>query len=480
MTAALHKKKYQLAAFMLSMYLAYLGFLAVSTAMKGGIEVQSKTLRFTTVGLRNPNIPANFSQITSLGLLQGGCRVPPVSHIGSANSFYAFFGEEVRADGFYFVTSSVSPDYDPVEWYVQSLAANSSSVFTMASSAMIVNRDGSVSFSVKVPKLIPELRNNTIDVDLRITWEWVLCWAGADTSAVLQYFLLAVSGMVHKAEYAKPLWVSMGACGAFLLAVSAIGYQINGSILDATYQWLNVIPAALFAAEIQFFEAMYVPCIVLYGLVRGAASAIQSIVLLKQPFMIFLAQDLALSTCPVALLFASLIILNRKRILYQAWSLIWQDMKRYDELWNVIKQENTENLINLKAELGQLAKKCPAKSAPRQISYIEDSQGNRNSSSKTCFLSSTDQLFVQAGCLHPLLLSKVQAWAMSAEGSFPVMFGRCASYPAFSEVREDSNVKYGKLKSAERMVEKLVRAYSMVSIHANLFMSFLLFCSNHC
>ena len=433
-------------------------------------------LRFTAVGLRNPNILANNSNISSLGVLQDGCKVSPAATLSRANTFYALFDREVHGNGFYFVTSSTSPDLDPVKWYVQTSVNNGTSWTAIASSVMMINRDGSIAFSITIPRLISSMRNNMLKFDLRTTWEWIVCWIGADIFTFLQFFLVAVAGVMRKESYTKIIWVSMSFCGTILLAVSAIGYDGEGLLLDATYQWLNFLPSILFSFGVCLFEARYLVAVFIYGIARGGASAIQSVVLFQKPWILFATQDFALSTSPVALVFVLFVVLNRHRVEFQSWQLIVRDMKRYNLLWEDIKNGNIESLVTLKEEVQKMTKLCP-KSTPRQLTCSEIFRESDSVKALPTFkvlfgysrdylLDSTDQLFVQAGCLHPLLLTKVRTWALLSDGSFPVMFARCPSYPKYAEIKDDdkAQIKYGKLKSAERSLEKLVRSYDMVSV----------------
>ncbi len=107
-SASLSKKKYQFASLLFAGYFTYLGYLAIQTALRVGIQFRSRLLRFTSVGLRNQGIPANYTNISSLGLLKNGCRVFPsaVSTLKLANAHYAIFDRELKANGFYFETLS--------------------------------------------------------------------------------------------------------------------------------------------------------------------------------------------------------------------------------------------------------------------------------------------------------------------------------------------------------------------------------------
>ena len=472
----------------------FLEYIAILTALRGGVQFSSSLLRFTAVGLRNPNLSANQTAISSLGLIKDGCRVypPPVAMHKLDNAYYALYDKTLQANGFYFVTSSVLPDLDPIKWYAQTSVNNGSSWVAIASSVMMINRDGSISFSITLPYSTPELRNHEINIDLRTTWEWIVCWVGANGLSVLQYFALFFAGATGREGSAKMLWLFLNFWATIFLGVAAIGYHSEGLSLDAAYQWLNVIPSFYLSVGFMFFEKSYVQVIFSYGVIRTGASAIQSLALYKKPWILFLSQDFLLSSSLLAFIFVILNLLNRKRIVFQASRLVVKDMELYNVMWKTVLLENFEALEQLKSQVQVLTEQCP-KSDPRQATLRsikrvveeanQESDYSRFSHSANLYLlhsgwrqiifgqsaflklDSIDQLFFQAACLHSLLLKKVNTWALETDGCFPVLFERTPSYTAYKEVKDDKDaqIKYGKLKSSKRSIEKLVRSYCMVS-----------------
>jgi hypothetical protein len=71
---------------------------------------------------------------------------------------------------------------------------------------MIINRDGSISFSITLPYPTPHARKASISIDLRTTWEWVLYWIGATAFTILSYLLIALAGITGREGSAKVLW----------------------------------------------------------------------------------------------------------------------------------------------------------------------------------------------------------------------------------------------------------------------------------
>lgn len=69
----------------------------------------------------------------------------------------------------------------------------------------------------------------------------------------------------------------------------------------------------------------------------------------------------------------------------------------------------------------------------------------------------------QAMCLDPILLGKVQAWAAASNGCFPALgddgFVR---YQQYDEDKVKASIRWAKIKSVDRAIEKVVRVYAQV------------------
>jgi len=81
-----------------------------------------RMLRFTAVGLREPNLPTPTSvNLRAFGLLHNGC---PVSHANTtttplSNTTTLTFANPLTFDGVYLVSASASPEVDPVRFTVE-------------------------------------------------------------------------------------------------------------------------------------------------------------------------------------------------------------------------------------------------------------------------------------------------------------------------------------------------------------------------
>jgi len=78
-------------------------------------------------------------------------------------------------------------------------------------------------------------------------------------------------------------------------------------------------------------------------------------------------------------------------------------------------------------------------------------------------VDSLDQLFIQAWCLNPNLLQKTKQWALLCRGCFPFhkpLFKTVVFRPYGEEIEElESQIKWTKVKSVRRAIEKVVRVY---------------------
>ena len=75
---------------------------------------------------------------------------------------------------------------------------------------------------------------------------------------------------------------------------------------------------------------------------------------------------------------------------------------------------------------------------------------------------------MQAWCLNPLLLRKVQTWALKSNGCFPSVQAdsSCTTFVRYEDAIRYSEVptKWANIKSAQRAIEKLVRVYEQVML----------------
>ena len=169
------------------------------------------------------------------------------------------------------------------------------------------------------------------------------------------------------------------------------------------------------------------------------------------------------------------------------WKIL-QDKQRYDKIWDFLMQSvesldslqqlvsQTENMVRLHSG-GNGQGRC---NIPRQYNRERESEAltGKSCSAKNRLtveisvkmdlerpVRSLDQLYVQASCMHPILLGKVKSWALASNGMFQVEVSheyRRLEGAGKSPKDSKCNLKFAKLKSTGRAIEKVVRSYGQV------------------
>jgi len=182
---------------------------------------------------------------------------------------------------------------------------------------------------------------------------------------------------------------------------------------------------------------------------------------------------------------------NRKR----AAEMLLPDMEDYELIWSsVIKDEKGMHWLN---ELASITKDIGTRISGVARQYKRKRPDSAHVCCQTCLsgiiecrkcpcnlrtaalpgkpgtvdrkapASSLDQLFYQTVALQPILLRKVQDWALASDGSFPVVGketnpGR-PEFVKWSHIKQDPSlaraVKWASVKTEERAIEKLARSY---------------------
>jgi hypothetical protein len=168
----------------------------------------------------------------------------------------------------------------------------------------------------------------------------------------------------------------------------------------------------------------------------------------------------------------------RHRALSRARRLIVSDRRCYDAIWeSFLASPAAQNaLVAISAQVRLLLKDKNTETSPiqRASAAVESPpvrwQCVRILSGSTALSRGTpvvslDQLFVQAWCLNPALLSKVQAWALQSRGWFPCIQSCSAvAFVRYSDAVHEPGlrIRWASVKSTHRAIEKLVRVYGQV------------------
>jgi hypothetical protein len=170
---------------------------------------------------------------------------------------------------------------------------------------------------------------------------------------------------------------------------------------------------------------------------------------------------------------------------------ILHDKQQYDKVWEVLIQ-NVESLESLQQLASQTEKLVRLQSGgnvqgrrnvPRQYNRERDALilTSKSCSARNSInvkipvqldlerpVKSLDQLYVQASCMHPILLGKVKSWALASNGMFQVEGSH--EYRLLEASGKSSNdgicsLKFAKLKSTGRAIEKVVRSYGQARLY---------------
>ena len=163
----------------------------------------------------------------------------------------------------------------------------------------------------------------------------------------------------------------------------------------------------------------------------------------------------------------------RHRALARARRLVVADRRCYDAIWESFRASPaTQNaLLAIRAQVGRLLKDKNTETVPHQRApaavrrqEVRILPGSMSLMRGTPVLS-LDQLFVQAWCLNPVLLSKVQAWALDSRGWFPcIRTSSAVTFVRYSDAVHEPGlpIRWATVKSTHRAIEKLVRVYGQV------------------
>ncbi len=427
----------------------------------------------------------------SFGLMLDGCNVDGgLFSLIDNGSALCNFNKTVYANGYYFTTSDPSEQDTlvPVRWVVKALTGSSiinSSWIQVAASGWQFG-----SFGEKIPLSqlayeLPIVRGKTIVVDNRQVWPVMI---SAVSGGIEWAFGLSCCIIFARLGWFSWVRVCFVCCASFDVVVvlaSTIRHYSLGFNRAATESWVSLWSQLTWAAGIYWFEVQLVYVFIVYGLQFWLITAIKGLVIYQRPWS-DTGLDLLPSVGTITFSFGICILLFRRKALSRARKLVFSDMNRYNAAWASV--QDAEGAPEMLSELEQVVssvshiKGC---AAPRQFNFVKKQscgaktihasetvsivQTALECTSSTFPVKSLDQLFVQAMCIHPILLHKAKAWAAQCNGCFPalVKVSETSTHKEFINlVTVESNskisIKFAKIKSVTRSLEKLGRSYGQV------------------
>jgi hypothetical protein len=298
-----------------------------------------------------------------------------------------------------------------------------------------------------------------------------------------------------------------------------------GFNLPAATHILCLLPVSLFKmyAVVRYGAHFIFNYFWVGGILSHICNALERIFYFMIPPITVLAGQLIIDfTDTLCMLLFAVFRYWRWRTVCRARRLLLADRARYDAVWALVLEEaesrKGENrigkcswLLELSAAIDELL--LTRNVIPRQLTRRQDDSKlgliRRESSILMRTLSgvnmrvpsvpntfslafsigavepvkSLDQLYSQAVCIHPILVSKVRCWAAASRGCFKaadgsssfVDFGEqnsssgvfervpTSAWPRREQVDQDSDaIGHAKIKTVARSVEKLVRSYGRV------------------
>eukprot|EP00960_Hanusia_phi_P077632 768720-Hanusia_phi.AAC.1 len=463
---------------------------------------RSYHLRFTTLRDREGKTPMEPG-IASLGLLHNGymlnCSKTKLQT--RSNSLYASFEDPVVANGWFFRTQSQggTEQSDAVLFLLQYSSVPSEAPWSLPSSAWELYGGPECHWKMYSARCHPvarkeyntsRTRNYTHMFDHRSPWFHTL--HGPVTFAISSHFTLtALMGWMKKPVAAKFFWVSGYLVLGGIILFKALMHSCFTSLASSFYWWVSGSSIIGIAVTSWFKERYVMHFLVFHACLTSFAINLYS--------WLYLGLGLKIPDTAPFLIFSVLVwVVYNKIILYRAWQEIAEDWKHYDALTTRLMNDpddsqSIESISELSKSLGagrllsqyqaisryRRGSRFSFKSAGFVVRYpgILGALGNMMISMKFPFGSEKrvrprqikcfDQLYMQAYLLEPLFLDKIKRLAEQAEGFFLVVDETSEtghSMMRWSECKIDEasqdKVRFAKLKSIDRCVEKISRAYA--------------------
>jgi hypothetical protein len=512
-TAAVTKRPFQYAMVVLSIIFALETWLALASWQQAGYFT-ADLVKFEPVELRASNLSAGESStLADFGLVKDGCKTS-LSLLGNRmsagsfiqSSFVLRLNQTVRANGYYFTTANGSVDNDPVRWTVKASVDNGTSWKVVGASVWRLTTDGTTRFYPQLTFKTPMERGVDTVVDFRRRWQWGM--VSIVRSVVLFSGCIAsfCFALVGREDSARHCWIVMFSVLGLCFTASAVGYGLSGQWREAAEKWINVPECFVIPIVLSFFESKCIVGLFLFSALGAVNSLLADCVIYGkqgQCFVINSFENIYIFMFTAG--FASLITFFNHWTVTRAQTLMLEDRKIYDGLWSEIQQDpqagpHLQLLRGLSKfesdgndDLGASMSAEPRQYDARFLKARAHTLGRRSTSRAVTFsgswaialhhmqhnsrefqarISSLDQLFAQAFCVHPFLILKVREWAAKSNGYVmlrPRGLSRLGAGPKqdfikYSDVGEGQQleVKWCNVKTLQRTIEKVVRAYAQV------------------
>ncbi len=513
------KRTNQALMFILALYYIYFSYIAALVVNQHGYFPASN-VRFQL--LRPDNAASNLSQVLYFGLLMDGCKIQATEsqmlYNGTATFHSKLQSKDMKANGYYFQTQKTF-FHTPIRWILQIDGANGTDLLTVGASVWRLDAGGTTLFYPQLTYIpaagntlyrVTELHSSVIEiaVDMRPPIQWSATYISIYSSNAICLVLGLLAAVLRKEGFVSYTTICLFTFGGTIELLAAIGYSSVNAEREHWCMMLLVPGDLMFALGIHLFESQLVKILFVYSTLGFLAVAIQEY--LYEFDGVNTVFRVLQSAYAAPTMMACIIIVFRWRAMNHARHLICKDKERYQSIWkaSISHSETLIWLSKLKSEVDCLQASIP-RLIPRQHSthHLSDSMYGIHLNSclhvarklsgqwspkfqltnlmpqikcsttpngqlaypyKLQYVNNLDQLYVQATCMHPVLIRKVSDWASKSRGlaSVPASHGphQWISY-ADLDVNKREHIKWCKLKSVQRAVEKAVRSYGQVSVY---------------
>ena len=498
------KRTFQFAFLMFSVYFFYKSLDSVPHAQDSG-RFECESACFRVLELSDPALHVTAANIVSFGLLRDGCHLLQANTVTSANSSVCVrYSAQVQANGYYFVTDGALSK-NPARWTVEASSSDVTSVTQVGASEWILLGDGTVEYFPQLRSEMPLEQEYQHAVDYRLSWPWMFDWIVSDLIDGLCFLCCVILAVIGKTEIVKQVWLLMYSLGLAVIGVASLGYGTANQYRSAISCFLELPPMLIFNVGILFWEVQIIRLMLLCSFSYVVCLMITSVLVYGESGYNAI-ESVIQSAGTVVFLFAVVISIYRRRILQRSRKMIFGDQSQYDQTWSKILCENSaalQQLFRIEQESivllqgNPICRQCNRQSSCDEVQQVhinknfpsklyskiaeafalEKGTGNKNTVSSKLDTSywkagtqdhkrpidSLEQLFVQASCLHPILLEKVKGWALASNGCFPLLESKSFVRYAESLTSPTLRFRWAKVKSVSRALEKVHRIYGQAS-----------------
>jgi hypothetical protein len=505
LVALASKNTFRLLLLFIAGFCVYRVIMTCKVISRAGI-FSADIFRFRPLQLRSSGILSfsNSQPESEFGLLRDGCRVQRTHQANGLVEFtynntgfewrLSTTGSKLNANG-YFLNLSTNSALDPIRWIVEGSNDNGSTWIAIGASTWRMNPDGAIQIYSHLPSqqtmaAVSSAERAVVNVDMRPSLSWALTNCIGIGVAGICLTCCALAACFGRIGIYMAIFKSMYVMVTMLWLIAVLYTGGSWMWRESLVIWLRLIPKLPGTLLLIFYDPWLLYVFVFWGisdlflciLIEGFLYDLHGSTLVQ----ILVASSLAW----IHLIFAAAVFLFRTRAIKNANKIILEDQQRYNMIWATERSKvgATSAILELTNECSKLLAGCQ-NTVPRQLKITLKSRGDlqekpnpASSSHKAALFTlcntffsvgdkcpqgdgvdSLDQLFVQAWCLEPFLVSKAKTWADASRGYFPLSDKRgFVLYSSFNGNLE-KQIKWGKVKAVHRSIEKVMRVYKKVS-----------------